>query len=163
MRDQVEKDMRSADSDLSAPTNLELLRVNDLLIGLEDRYFADFAEHCSFLEVSKGERVMETGEVNSTIIFVVRGMVRITGASEGMELIYADVGEGHWFGEIAAIDKGTRSADAFALDDVVVENLVVECARCAHVRKSVDLEEICRLLSAGPVSEDSGWNTPTEA
>jgi hypothetical protein len=39
-----------------------------------------------------------------------------------------------------AIDIKQAGAVVLAVDDVVVENLVVEGARCAHVRKSVDMK-----------------------
>ena len=44
---------------------------------------------------------------------------------------------GHFVDEVA-VDVEQAGAVVLAVDDVVVENLVVEGARCAHVRKSVD-------------------------
>jgi hypothetical protein len=39
------------------------------------------------------------------------------------------------------VDVEQAGAVVLAVDDVVVENLVVEGARCAHVRKSVDVRK----------------------
>ena len=110
----------AADSDLPRPTNRELLRVNDLLVGLDDHAFGHFVKRCSFHEVPKGQTLIEEGDINSTMFFVIQGTIRIAGASEGMEMLYADIPAGQWFGEIAAIDRGQRSANAYAVDDVVV-------------------------------------------
>ncbi len=45
---------------------------------------------------------------------------------------------GHFVDEMA-VDIEQAGAVVLAVDDVVVEDLVVEGARCAHVRKSVDM------------------------
>ena len=51
-----------------------------------------------------------------------------------------------------AIDVEKTGAVILAVDDVVVEDLVVEGARCAHVRKSVDqgFARASRAGEAGP-------------
>lgn len=102
------------------PSHTELLRVNDLLIGLDDGAFEEFVKRCGFVEVAKGGTLIQEGDTQHSVVFVVEGIVRIVGLAEGMELNYRDIPAGGWFGEIAAIDKGGRSASAYAATDVTV-------------------------------------------
>ena len=56
---------------------------------------------------------------------------------------------GHLVHEVA-VDVEQAGAVVLAVDDVVVENLVVEGARCAHVRESVDCRSEVRRSPAAP-------------
>lgn len=106
------------------PTYEERLRVNDLLVGLEDSAFKRFVQRCTFMSFDENEMIINEGEFVFNVFFVVDGAVRIASQPAGdgpdMEVVYRDVPAGRWFGEIAAIDKGERSATAYALDGVVV-------------------------------------------
>ncbi|MCW8916328.1 MAG: Crp/Fnr family transcriptional regulator [Magnetovibrio sp.] len=105
---------------LLKPTDLELLRINDLLIGLDDDEFHVFAGRCEFRAISKGDVLVESGADQNEVFFIIRGEVRIVQDDQGVNVVYSKVSEGGWFGEIAAIDKGVRSANAFALTDGMV-------------------------------------------
>lgn len=104
----------------SAPNDRELFRVNDLLIGLDEDVFQAFAERCEIRHMKKGDALVESGSDQSEVFFVIRGEVRIVQDDSGVNVVYSKVSEGGWFGEIAAIDKGGRSANVFALTDGVV-------------------------------------------
>lgn len=105
---------------LVKPSDLELLRVNDLLIGLDDKVFHEFAGRCQFRSMKKGDVLAERGSEHNEVFFVVRGEVRIVQDDQGVNVVYSKVPEGGWFGEIAAIDRSGRSADVFALTDGIV-------------------------------------------
>ena len=102
---------------LTKPNDVELFRVNDLLIGLDDKVFHEFAARCEFRAFNVGETLVEGGSEKNEVFFVIRGAVRIVQDSGGVNVVYSKVTEGGWFGEIAAIDKGERSANVFALSD----------------------------------------------
>ncbi|MEO5337886.1 MAG: cyclic nucleotide-binding domain-containing protein [Magnetospirillum sp. WYHS-4] len=106
------------------PSYEERLRVNDLLVGLEDAPFGRFVQRCVFMAFDESEMIISEGEFAYSVFFVIEGRVRIAsqvgGEGPEMEMVYRDVPAGRWFGEIAAIDKGERSATAYALDKQVV-------------------------------------------
>lgn len=104
---------------LTKPSDVELFRVNDLLIGLDDKVFHEFAARCEFRSFQMGDTLVESGSENSEVFFVIRGEVRIIQDSSGVNIVYSKITEGGWFGEIAAIDKGGRSASVLALSDGV--------------------------------------------
>lgn len=103
------------------PSNPERLRVNDLLIGLDDKDFNVFAKRCEFIPFAKGDVLIEEGTNQDCTFLVIEGGVRIAqGEASNVDIIYRDIGEGGWFGEIAALDKGQRTASVHALSDGVV-------------------------------------------
>lgn len=106
------------------PSYEELLRVNDLLVGLEDGPFGHFVQRCTFMSFAENETIVQEGELAYSVFFVILGTVRIASQVGGdgpeMEMVYRDVPAGDWFGEISAIDKGERSATGYALDAEVV-------------------------------------------
>lgn len=120
MDDQITSETIVPDRDEPAPNYLDLLRVNDLLVGLDDKAFLEFAARCNFRSGKRGGVLVEEGSYEDSAFFVLDGIVRIAGASEGMEMIYGDISAGQWFGEIAAIDRRERSATVYALSDVVL-------------------------------------------
>ena len=63
-----------------------------------------------------GQTVLEAGDPARDIFFIAEGEVRIiTRSSAGQEIILNELGPGRFFGEIAAIDGGPRSAGVVAL------------------------------------------------
>ncbi|MES2711129.1 MAG: Crp/Fnr family transcriptional regulator, partial [Pseudomonadota bacterium] len=63
-----------------------------------------------------GQVVLEAGDLARDVFFIVEGEVRIiTRGSAGQEIILNELGPGRFFGEIAAIDEGPRSAGVLAL------------------------------------------------
>ena len=104
----------------SEPNEIELFRVNDLLIGLDEDVFQAFAKRCEFRHVKLGDVLVQSGSSQNDIFFVIQGEVRIVQDNQDVNVVYGTVSEGGWFGEIAAIDKGQRTANAFALTDTVI-------------------------------------------
>lgn len=63
------------------------------------------------------EAVFLKGDPGNSMMAVVHGRVRICSySSEGREVILNVINPGEVFGEIALIDGGSRTADAFAMD-----------------------------------------------
>lgn len=63
-----------------------------------------------------GQTVLEAGDPTLDLFFIAEGEVRVvTRSSSGHEIILNEIGSGQFFGEIAAIDGGTRSTSVVAL------------------------------------------------
>ena len=74
------------------------------------------AKECIWKEYDENELVIDIDEETSDVRFVVSGLVRIISRlSIGKEVILGEMGPGAFFGEIAAIDGETRSANVTTL------------------------------------------------
>lgn len=66
----------------------------------------------------KNECIFMKGEPGASIMAVASGCVRICAYTiEGREFVLNIIGPGEIFGEIACLDGGNRTADAFAMED----------------------------------------------
>jgi SulP family sulfate permease len=66
-----------------------------------------------------GESIFEIGELSEEIFFIRKGMVKIIlPLSGGMIHHLVTFSKGGFFGDMSFLDKGTRSANAVAVDDV---------------------------------------------
>lgn len=69
----------------------------------------------------QGSIILSYQDTSTDIFFILQGMVRaIIYAPDGKALLFTDIGEGEIFGEIAAIDRGPRSASIEALRPTLV-------------------------------------------
>lgn len=84
----------------------------DIDPALSDRY----ARTCFWKDYDQDEFVIDVEEETTDIRFVLSGKVRIIHRiSVGKEVILGEMAEGEFFGEIAAIDGFTRSANVTTL------------------------------------------------
>ncbi|MEM7069601.1 MAG: Crp/Fnr family transcriptional regulator [Pseudomonadota bacterium] len=86
---------------------------------------------CLWKEYDEHELVIDEEEETSDVRFVITGMVRvISRISVGKEVILGEMGPGQFFGELAAIDGETRSANVTTLYRstvcIVPQNLFLE-------------------------------------
>lgn len=101
--------------------NLERLRVNDLLIGLDEDAFDHLCSRLEFLDFEKGQELVSEGTAQDCTFLMVKGRARIIQGGEAhSDVVYREVAEGGWFGEIAALDRGERTASVVGLCDGVV-------------------------------------------
>ncbi|MGB0750203.1 MAG: Crp/Fnr family transcriptional regulator [Magnetospiraceae bacterium] len=115
-------------SALGTASLLDKLRINELLIDLDDSAFEDFADGCVFLSAPENDVVIQEGDKQEHTFFVIEGVVRIVLGSKGdTNVTFRDVTTGGYFGEIAAIDRGDRSATAYSLQDSLIA--AVPCER----------------------------------
>jgi CRP-like cAMP-binding protein len=69
-----------------------------------------------WLDVEPGQAVLEPSDPAPDVVFIADGEVRIVLRSPGgHEVVLNDLGPGQFFGEVAAIDGGPRSAGLVAL------------------------------------------------
>jgi CRP/FNR family transcriptional regulator, cyclic AMP receptor protein len=100
---------------VSAPTAIELLRVQAIFAGLETHELELISEICREERFVSGEPVFREGEIGDRLFLIVEGEVRITRQIPGSgEEALAILKPGSLFGEMAVLDHGPRSTDAIA-------------------------------------------------
>ena len=71
---------------------------------------------CLWKDYDAHELVIDVDEETTDVRFIITGLVRIISRfSVGKEVILSEMGPGQFFGELAAIDSGARSANVTAL------------------------------------------------
>jgi CRP-like cAMP-binding protein len=88
----------------------ELLRAVPLFSGLSRRHTKKLAERADEVEFRKGEVVVEAGARGGSFFVIVEGEARVTKSGRTV----ARLGPGDFFGELALLDGGPRSATVTA-------------------------------------------------
>jgi len=102
------------------PSALGLKSVR-LLEGIPLPALEALARQCAWRRVTAGQRVISRDAADNDVYMVVSGHVRATAYSVGgRQVTYREMLAGDWFGELAAIDGLSRSADIVAVDDSLV-------------------------------------------
>jgi SulP family sulfate permease len=101
---------------VAAEAALELFDMG-MFAGRKAETLADLAHAVESVSVPAGGHVFRQGEAGDQIYFVRRGSVRIELHVGGRRLHVASFGQADFFGEIAFLDGGARSADAIAERD----------------------------------------------
>lgn len=84
--------------------------------SLDEKLGEEYAKQCIWKEYEENELVIDIDEETSDVRFVISGLVRIISRlSIGKEVILGEMGPGDFFGELAAIDGQTRSANVTTL------------------------------------------------
>lgn len=105
------------------PSALGLKNIR-LLAGLEANVLERLAQQCRWKHFTRGQRVVSRDAEDYDVYLVVSGKVRITAfSSAGRQVTYRDLVSGDWFGDLAAIDRRSRSADVDALEDAVLASM----------------------------------------
>jgi CRP/FNR family transcriptional regulator, cyclic AMP receptor protein len=94
-----------------------LLGMNPLFTGLGEDTIKRIAGLCSTRHLNAGEMLFQKGDAGNALYGIRRGQIRIeTGTNAGGRLALNLLGSGDVFGEIAALDGQTRTADATAVE-----------------------------------------------
>lgn len=102
------------------PTALELIMTAPLFAALTRAEQETLAEAARRVEFEADSQIFARGDSGLDVFLVADGRVRLAALSaEGKVLTFANAGRGDIFGEMAAFDGGTRSADATAMTDVI--------------------------------------------
>jgi CRP/FNR family transcriptional regulator, cyclic AMP receptor protein len=105
------------------PSTLGLRRVK-LLEGLDVDTLEDLARQARWRRCRSGQRVISRDSDDHDVYLIVAGKVRITAfSSAGRQVTFRDIAAGESFGELAAIDGQSRSADVDALEDSVLASI----------------------------------------
>lgn len=102
------------------PSALGLKRVK-LLEGLPPAELEQLAQQCRWKRIAAEQRVISRAAQDQDVYLIIAGCVRVTSFSAaGRQVTFRDIGAGDWFGDFAAIDGLSRSADVVALQDSLV-------------------------------------------
>lgn len=97
----------------------------DLLSSLSAEELEQLLQRCLVRKYSSGQVVLDSGdEGEHDVFFVISGTVRIVNHSlAGREIAFANVREGGYFGELAALTDKPRTASVVAVSDCVLASL----------------------------------------
>jgi CRP/FNR family cyclic AMP-dependent transcriptional regulator len=103
------------------------LRRVSILNGLSDTALERVARDCTWREYKASQHILEYQDPSTDVSFLLHGKARaIVYSSEGKAVIFTDLFAGAMFGEIAAIDRGPRSAGIEAIEDCTVASLAAD-------------------------------------
>ncbi len=97
---------------------------------------------------SPGQYIFKEGEHGEEMFIIHKGKVRITKATDEGEKTLAVLGDGDFFGEMAVIDKGPRSASAIAEDETICIVLNEELFEQQMQRNAKIVKKILKNMSA---------------
>jgi len=100
------------------------LRGIALLGGLSTVSLEALARECAWRNFAAGQRIISRDAKDRDVYVVVSGRARVTTYSAaGRQVTFRDLGAGEFFGDIAAIDGESRSADVVALESALVASM----------------------------------------
>ena len=133
-----------------------LLSKTELFKGLAGDDFEACVACFREAKFKKGQALFVRGERATGLYLVAEGRVRLAISTEdGRELSFRHATAGELLGEIAALDGGTRSADATALTAVTTYRLDKEDFRKLWTARSVLSERLVSFL-CGRLRDTSG-------
>ena len=95
-----------------------------ILAGLPQPQLQQVASICKWREYDAGGQILSYHDPSTEVFFLAAGKVRvIIYSAEGKAVVFTDLRPGAMFGEIAAIDRGRRSAGAEAIEPCTVASL----------------------------------------
>lgn len=95
-----------------------------LLEGLPLPALEAIASRCRWRRYSPGQQIISREAPDNDVYFVIAGRVRVTAFSAaGRQVTYGDMQAGDWFGDFAAIDGLSRSADVVAVENTLVAGM----------------------------------------
>jgi len=96
----------------------------DLFRDFDKATLAQIEQSCRYRRYSAQEQIIDSDAVSSDVFFIIQGRARVvTYSMSGREITFADLQAGDYFGEIAALDGGPRSAGVMATEDTLVLSL----------------------------------------
>ena len=95
---------------------VDAIRQVPLFADLDDAELARLADRFVERSFSEGETVVEEGATGTSVFVIVNGNASVSISGE----LKASLGPGVYFGEMAAMDDGTRSASIVAATDLDV-------------------------------------------
>jgi signal transduction histidine kinase len=109
--------VRVAPSDSAAAA---YFRDNALLAGIDESIYSELEDKIQLVEYRPGQIIFEENEAGSSLFLIVAGSVKISKKGRaGQQETLAYLMENDFFGEMALVDVGRRSAQAVAVEHVI--------------------------------------------
>ena len=96
----------------------EKLHKTVLFREFTDQEMSEFLDLLDPLSAEPGEIVVRQDDIGDCMFIVVQGTCRVVHHKGGREVELAVMREGDFFGELALVDEGPRSADVIAISEV---------------------------------------------
>ena len=104
-------------------TDRDLARMR-LLKNADESEIRRVQRLCRWRPYRKGQTVIEAESASGEVYFVAEGRVNVLNLTPaGREVVFASLGPGESFGELAAIDGGPRSATIVAAEESLIAEL----------------------------------------
>lgn len=124
-------------------SDIELLKQAPLFQSMQTEELQELSGIMTTRHFYAGQILFKYGDPGDTMYFVRSGSVKFTTRNHaGQEIVLEEVGEGRFFGEVALLDGGARTAAAVATSDLTVLELNRECLERflqAHPRAVMEL------------------------
>lgn len=95
----------------------EKLKSTTLFHEFSEEELDEFIELCDPVSAPKGEVIVKQDDEGDCMYIVITGSAKVTHHKQGRDIDLATLKEGDFFGELALVDEGPRSADVVALQD----------------------------------------------
>lgn len=138
--------IRTARPHAPAAATVGLSRVK-LLQGLPISALETIASQCRWHRYAPGQQIISREADDNDVYFVVSGKVRITAFSAaGRQVTYGNMGAGDCFGDFAAIDGLSRSADVVTVEESVVASITPSDFRKLLQEQPIVCDRVLRRL-----------------
>ena len=95
-----------------------------ILTELPQARLEQLARTCKWQDYAAGEQILTYQDSSTEVFFLAAGKVRVIIYSpEGKAVVFTDLSPGAMFGEIAAIDRGMRSAGVEGIEPSTIASL----------------------------------------
>jgi signal transduction histidine kinase len=103
-----------------SPRRVQCFRDNALLAGISDEIYAELEDKIHVVEYRPNQIIFEENEAGNSLFLIAQGSVKISKKGRaGQQETLAYLMEKDFFGEMALVDVGRRSAQAVAVEDVI--------------------------------------------
>ncbi len=142
-------DNRLGSTGINGLRHRETLRLVPLFRSLSDEQVRRLDTQCLWQRFDAGAEILSFADTSGTdVYFVVAGSVRVRNREDERDVILRDIPAGGWFGELAAIDGGGRSASIVALSGTTVARMPPAVFRAAlHAHPTV-CDDVLAVLAA---------------
>lgn len=112
-----------AKTKMAEPSVLGLKSIR-LFDGLPLQALEEVAHECRWRRFTAGQGIVSRQARDNDVYLIISGQVRVTAFSAtGRQVTFGDIRAGEWFGDFAAIDGLSRSADVVAIEDTVAASM----------------------------------------
>ena len=123
-----------------------LLKSTEVFSEVPEESLLELANVVQEIEARAGEKIIEKGEIGSSLYIIVDGKVRVHDGDQELRLL----GSREIFGELAALDPEPRSASVTALEDTLLfkldENVLYEMMAENQALTRGIIRILCRRL-----------------